>query len=146
MSVIYTRAARRKMRAMSKTVGVFLAHTFTDRDPATGKAEFVTDPRAVAALERACVMMLTEGGAVQVLEVARATAEAFPSTDLSGIPPEARHFLAVGLDPDARAAFVIRSVMVADCLTRTSARREVEAVMRQAIAPLLSRSGWEGCV
>jgi hypothetical protein len=146
MSVIYTRAARRKMRAMSKATAPILARTFTDRDPATGNAKFVTDPRAIAALERACGLMMAEGGAVQVLEVARDTAAAFPSTDLSCIPSEARHFLAVGLDPDARAAFVIRSVMVADCLTRTSARREVEAVMRQAIAPLLSRSGWEGCV
>ncbi len=50
----FTRAARRKLRAQSKAAAPLLARTFFDRDPTTGKATLVTDPRAVHVLERVC--------------------------------------------------------------------------------------------
>ena len=61
------------------------------------------------------------------------------------MPTEARHFLAVGLDVDLRAAFTVKHMAVDDQLGRMAARRVVERLMWMELAPHLIRSGWEGC-
>lgn len=145
MQKTFTRAQRRIMRACAKTVAPIMARTFTDKDPTTGKARTVDDPRAMAALERATRRMLTEGGDVQVVEVARETAAALNNGDMACVPPFARHFVAVALDVDGRATYTMRHVFIPYHLDRMAARREVERLMRADLAPHLARHGWEGC-
>lgn len=145
MQHTFTRDARRKMRALAKTAAPIMARTFTDNDPTDDNAAIITDPRAVAALERATRLMLAEGGKVQIIEIKRETAAVFPGIDLADVPIDARHFLAVGLDVDMRAAFTVKHIAVDDRVDRMAARREVERLMKIALLPHLIRSGWEGC-
>jgi hypothetical protein len=68
----------------------------------------LTDPRALAVLERGFSRLLQANCTPQVLQLSRAEGLAFPRQEAAQIPQSAKAWLAVGIDPEHRATYALR--------------------------------------
>lgn len=134
------RKQRRLIKSNAPTVAAQMAGQAYDYTPA-GRLMRVTHPVAVAALTRAFQHMLANGCEAHTTRLSSTTAEAFPRG--APTPAGATSYLAVGLDPDGRGTYSIRSIMtpgapanLADLLNRRAALLHLQELTKTRGFPM----------
>jgi hypothetical protein len=124
------RQQRRNVKANAPAIAEEMARLAYDYTP-EGELVRVADPVAQAALKRAFLHMLKNGCEPHTTRISDVTAAAFPRAKQP--PAGVSTYLAVGLDPDGRGTYSIRSITtpgapahIAEVLNREYALRHLQ--------------------
>lgn len=136
-----SRNERRRMKAQRQAIAGVMANSCYDYD-ASGKRVPVTDPEAIAVLERAFSRLLQENGEPQVIRISEAAARAFPRYQAKRVPFGATSWLGVAFDPAMQAAYCLRHVAMHGDASPTEERRVAEAYVRAGLEEACAYAGF----
>ena len=136
-----TRARRRHLRRNAKKVAFILACATQCRTP-DGRLSFLTDPVALAAVERGFCAMLCANCKPVVQEISATEGDRL--RDPGNLPPPpfpgVRHWAAFGLDVEGRATFVTNWALIQG-LPEAEVRNESERLILQRLAEAANTAG-----